>query len=773
MATITEIRSNYPQYKDMSDADLGAALHKKYYADMPFDEFAAKVGLNQNTSFIDKLSANKQAREKQMQVIADQYVAGDIGEAEALGRMGVKYAQQLPDASFSAMQQGFEMLPESWQSNIKEGAKDVVSGIASLPVPFSESTVGDLASAAAKEYQNFEQQHPVAAGRVSSVLDVGNLALPFVKVGGKNAITATEEAIKQGVKAPIKVAGKVASASLPAIDEGLAETAKLAQRFKIPLSLDQISSSNAVKNVQKVSQQLPFSGQSGFRAKQAARWQNEIFKTIGLNESKFTPKTMNKAFKQVGGEFDNLTKGKKFSIGGSFVDDLSNLATDMPSTYGEEAARTFQREAMKVMENFKGDVVDGNIIARQRARINALARKAQGPNKLALQDLETAIVDGITSKDPALKQALSQAKQRYKNLIVIEPLAAKAKGGFINPTQLNNRVSQVYRRAHTIGESGDIGDLARIGNELMPVLGGSDTVDKLSTIGTFGAAGGVGLLEPVTTGAVLTGNRIMQSGINRNQGLVNKLIERGASEIEPQRITAGVRNLITDQSGLMGNVSIAPAIAGGAAAANAPEQPTRITINPSAKGTEGIPDVNLPENPYQQFITKQPDVQLPATIPDTQPQASLLNRIMMAESSGRPMAMNDKSTAAGLFQFTDGTWNNMVKKYGDAYGITKADKMNPQAQQTMASLLLQENGNLLTRSLGRQLDDGDYYVAHVLGAPDAARVLKAHDKGKSIAAASLVGKGVPSANRGIFYDGNRPRSVREVVAILKNKVKTA
>jgi len=205
----------------------------------------------------------------------------------------------------------------------------------------------------------------------------------------------------------------------------------------------------------------------------------------------------------------------------------------------------------------------------------------------------------------------------------------------------------------------------------------------------------------------------------------------------------------------------------------AQEQPTKTTINPSAKGTEGIPDVNLPENPYQQFIIKQPDVQLPATIPDTQPQASLLNRIMMAESSGRPMAMNDKSTAAGLFQFTDGTWNNMVKKYGDAYGITKADKMNPQAQQTMASLLLQENGNLLTRSLGRQLDDGDYYVAHVLGAPDAARVLKAHDKGKSIAAASLVGKGVPSANRGIFYDGNRPRSVREVVAILKNKVKTA
>jgi hypothetical protein len=192
-----------------------------------------------------------------------------------------------------------------------------------------------------------------------------------------------------------------------------------------------------------------------------------------------------------------------------------------------------------------------------------------------------------------------------------------------------------------------------------------------------------------------------------------------------------------------------------------PAEPFQINVAPAVNGQDPL-----------QGTQGAPDVTLPATIPDTQPQASLLNRIMQAESGGRPMAMNDKSTAAGLYQFTDGTWSSMVKKYGDAYGITKADKMNPQAQQTMASLLLQENSNILTKSLGRQLDDGDLYVAHVLGAGDAARILKAHDKGKALSAAQLVAKEVPSANRGIFYDGNRPRSVKEVVAILKNKVKT-
>jgi hypothetical protein len=45
MATLAEIRAQYPQYADMSDADLAGALHKKFYADMPRGEFDKKLGL--------------------------------------------------------------------------------------------------------------------------------------------------------------------------------------------------------------------------------------------------------------------------------------------------------------------------------------------------------------------------------------------------------------------------------------------------------------------------------------------------------------------------------------------------------------------------------------------------------------------------------------------------------------------------------------------------------------------------------------------------------
>lgn len=48
MPTIAEVRQKFPQYNDMSDAELASALHKKFYSDMPESEFATKIGLAQS-----------------------------------------------------------------------------------------------------------------------------------------------------------------------------------------------------------------------------------------------------------------------------------------------------------------------------------------------------------------------------------------------------------------------------------------------------------------------------------------------------------------------------------------------------------------------------------------------------------------------------------------------------------------------------------------------------------------------------------------------------
>lgn len=44
MPSMAEIRQQYPQYSDIDDATLARGLHSKFYADMPFEDFAAKIG---------------------------------------------------------------------------------------------------------------------------------------------------------------------------------------------------------------------------------------------------------------------------------------------------------------------------------------------------------------------------------------------------------------------------------------------------------------------------------------------------------------------------------------------------------------------------------------------------------------------------------------------------------------------------------------------------------------------------------------------------------
>lgn len=55
MASIAEIRRNYPQYRDLSDKQIADALHAKYYRDVPIGTFYSKVGLSAPATPEDKV----------------------------------------------------------------------------------------------------------------------------------------------------------------------------------------------------------------------------------------------------------------------------------------------------------------------------------------------------------------------------------------------------------------------------------------------------------------------------------------------------------------------------------------------------------------------------------------------------------------------------------------------------------------------------------------------------------------------------------------------
>ena len=154
------------------------------------------------------------------------------------------------------------------------------------------------------------------------------------------------------------------------------------------------------------------------------------------------------------------------------------------------------------------------------------------------------------------------------------------------------------------------------------------------------------------------------------------------------------------------------------------------------------------------------------------------------ESSLDPNAKAKTSSAAGLFQFIDQTWLGAVKNHGARHGLsefaaditknangkyTVADPARRQeildlrySADTAAALageLANDNKAALERKLGRGVSNSELYAAHFLGATGAATILKA-DAGAS--AAQLLPKAA-AANKPVFYDGARERSVAEVM----------
>ncbi len=149
-----------------------------------------------------------------------------------------------------------------------------------------------------------------------------------------------------------------------------------------------------------------------------------------------------------------------------------------------------------------------------------------------------------------------------------------------------------------------------------------------------------------------------------------------------------------------------------------------------------------------------------------QANTDLLSRIKNAESGGNNIA-NPKSTAIGPYQFIRGTWKDLVDKYGQQTGIGIADRTDPKAQETMAQLYARDNTVKLASVLGRQPTDGEVYASWVLGPDGATKLLTANPDAK---ANMIMPDNVIRANRGIFMQGTRPRTVREVIDKLSSKV---
>ncbi|WP_370180109.1 lytic transglycosylase domain-containing protein [Alteriqipengyuania sp.] len=151
------------------------------------------------------------------------------------------------------------------------------------------------------------------------------------------------------------------------------------------------------------------------------------------------------------------------------------------------------------------------------------------------------------------------------------------------------------------------------------------------------------------------------------------------------------------------------------------------------------------------------------------------------------------SSATGLYQFIDSTWLRTMDRHGAKYGYGwAADQIGPggavanrgtreqllslrydaDVSALMAAELARDNSAGLRGFLGREPDATEMYLAHFMGLGGAQKFLGAYRTDAGQSAVALMPKAA-AANRPIFYDNGRARSVAEVMSLMQTKVASA
>lgn len=650
---------------------------------------------------------------------------------------------------------------------------------ATLPIGLAKGAasttpvIGNLANAAQKTSAaagNFVRGGE-AATRAGKIARGAALAIPSGAVYGYGAsgsdLDSTDALKDAGVGAGVGFAGSVAlpaagaiasgvkNAVLPKVSQSIQPLAQKALDMGIPLTRSQVGDSRFAKVLSSTANKVPFSGGGDFAKKQQSAFNRAVAKTIGEDADVLTPDVVDAAYTNIGKKFDDALGGQTIKVNDEVLSRLGAIE--------EEAANSITGDHLNIVKRnlnkFLNDIAEDGTISGDKINSfrSALSKTLRGTNNDAspyLHVMLDTVIDASVDGSPARRELLDQARRQYRNLKTIEPLAAKAQNGDIAPSLLLGRVTSDAKGKmyHARGKSGELGDLARIGQTfLKEPIPNSGTQERL-----LGAAalGGGAVAEPVTAATMIAGSRGFNT-LNQSQKLVKRAV--------------------ASKGGSAGGKSLAPlTLPAQGAIINQNEMRGRELQNSLQRNgiTPGVPDVQLPKaNMTPETVTTVEPLSYNAVIPaeGSAVTPALVERFAKIESNGNPNARASTSSAKGLLQFTNAKWKEMVGKYGEQTGISMKDIFNPEAQKTMGALSALEHEQALSKSIGRQPNATDLYAAHFLGLGGAKKLLAS--LGTDVAASKLFPEAA-RANRNIFYDKKtmRPRTTDEVYQLLNNKV---
>jgi len=434
MPTIAEVRQKYPQYKDMSDDQLATALHKKFYSDMPENEFRQKIGLATQVSphapgfspkrpltWDEKVKQTGEAFEKS----AGEGLAGLGRTALAAGENVASIASGVVGDTLGAVASAKTQDPKlgenirrmlTYQPHTQAGQTGQ-EHIAALTSP-----VTDILN---KPVEALEKRgHPVAAQAARGIMDVAPIKVPKALRAGLR--TAGE--VVRPVAEKIAATGE-ARAAVRAAEEAPKQT-KIQQARTLGLKLPPSEAGGAVgKTLEgvggKVQTEMSLSRANSKVINRAAA------KEIGLSErQRMTPANIERLKQKHFATYDRVKKAGRIDADDAFRQELEKVrerTKQAEADYPEDTNELIDKEIRK----FDRPSADSSsMLEKIKSLRDRASRNMQSPDAekfelgLAQKKIATAMENlierQVAARDPSLISDFRKAREQLAKIYNVQ-----------------------------------------------------------------------------------------------------------------------------------------------------------------------------------------------------------------------------------------------------------------------------------------------------------------------------------------------------------------
>ncbi|MEN5106653.1 hypothetical protein [Brucella anthropi] len=511
MATLAEIRQQYPQYGDLSDEQLADGLYKKHYSDMPRDVFNQKIGL----------TASPQSQAPDPSVVEDVTKSGAAGlargSADLVGLPG-SLGDILNQGAGFLLKRGYQLatgeeakpgtffggnaVPESvasgqamrgYASKISDGATDYQAQ--TTPGKYAgtvgEFLPGTVAFGGANPSNLLRYGVvPAVASEAAGQATKGSAFEPYARVGA-------------AIAAPMGVGllSKVVSPNGGAIDALRSKQIQTLEDAGVPLTAGQITGNKRLAYAENMN--------GGQAAQNVIDDQAKAFTDAAMRKAGgsglATPDALAALQDELGQGFNAISARNSLSLDKGMVTDISKTMDRYGTKLDALKKPVFDRVRQDIVNEFKANkgTVSGEWYQQARSDLSQLAQSARGNDNL-LSDaftglrnsLDDAMERSISKTNPSDLGVWKDLRRKWGNFRVVADASNAAGeaggGGIISPARLAMAAKKGKNGlAFATGKS-DFTDLVKAGQSIMTPLPNSGTAQRIAPIISGGAGSAIG-----------------------------------------------------------------------------------------------------------------------------------------------------------------------------------------------------------------------------------------------------------------------------------------